>query len=226
MIVVQSLLEAVPVSHTGSDEQVARAALVSTGGDVSEEKISGLIRYLYTNRHTSPFEHSQATFRIKAPLFVLAQWSRHRTQSLNVKSLRFGKADPFFYVPGTGRPLVNSGSGAHPSLVHANDPALLGSTQTALADLASVAWDTYLSLLEDGVAEELARACLPTNLYTEWYATTDLWNWMRFLENRIESKKNKPQWEIQELALQIENYLHDWFPISMKHWREDFNEQI
>lgn len=226
MIVVENELTADPVNHTGSDEMIAKAALVSTGGDVPEEKISGLIRYLYTNRHTSPFEHSQATFRIKAPLFVLAQWSRHRTQSLNVKSLRFGKADPFFYVPGMGRPLVNEGSGAHPRLVHSDDVNLLGSTQKALSDLAAHAWEVYITLLEEGVAEELARVSLPTNLYTEWYATTDLWNWMGFLEKRIESKKNKPQWEIQELALQIENHLHDWFPITMKHWREDFNEQI
>lgn len=225
MVELLSELTATPIQHVGSDEMIAKAALVSTGGEVKEDKISGLIRYLYTNRHTSPFEHTQVTFHIDAPLFVLAQWSRHRTQSLNVKSLRFGEAEDRYYLPSHDRPLVNTGSGAYPRLVQGEDHNERIALTDAFSQQSLGSWQAYQNMLESGVAEEIARGVLPTNLYTQWYATTDLWNWMGFLNKRIESQKNRPQWEIQELALQIENYLHDLFPISMKYWREDFDAQ-
>ena len=38
-----------------------------------------LIRYLWKNHHTTPFEAVSFTFEIKAPIFVFRQWHRHRT---------------------------------------------------------------------------------------------------------------------------------------------------
>ena len=42
-----------------------------------------LIRYLWNNHHTTPFEAVSFTFEIKAPIFVFRQWHRHRTWSYN-----------------------------------------------------------------------------------------------------------------------------------------------
>src|SRR5690625_6825411 len=70
------------VDSWGSDEMIARAARVSTNKDsVTQGKIDGLIRYLMRYRHTSPFEHVGATFRLEVPLFVRDQIVRHRTFS-------------------------------------------------------------------------------------------------------------------------------------------------
>lgn len=42
-----------------------------------------LLRYLYTNRHMTPFEMAGAIFEIQAPIFVFREWHRHRTQCVS-----------------------------------------------------------------------------------------------------------------------------------------------
>lgn len=70
------------VKHNVSDEDVARAAWVSTVGEKSREKdpsrIKGLINYLMRDRHGSPFEHGSMTFFVKTTLFVRSEHHRHR----------------------------------------------------------------------------------------------------------------------------------------------------
>lgn len=203
------------IQSWGSDEMVAKAARVSTGNDQLEnQKIDGLIRYLLKSGHSSPVQHCGATFRIEAPMFVRDQWVRHRTQNFNIKSLRFSEAEPEFYVPHVDRPLHNAGSGAHPEL----EPLDSGTVAHARGEMMgayNLAWGSYTTLLERGVAEEIARAVLPSGLYTSFYATTDLWNWIKFLEKRIPSENNKPQWEIVQAANQVKAELTDLFPVVM-----------
>lgn len=202
----------------GDDSMVARAARVSTGNDTpDQEKIKGLIGYLLRNSHTSPFEHSGATFRVEAPIFVARQWMRHRTQSYNERSLRFSEATPEFYVPGTDRPLVNKGSGAHPDIVAGTNEQYMASV-IAHQDVAEIAWFRYQEMVAAGVAEEVARGVLPTSLYTYFYATADLWNWLNFIDKRTESERNKPQWEIEVAALAIRDLLTEQFPVTMAAW--------
>lgn len=201
----------------GSDDKIARAARVSTGSDQLEnQKIRGLIRYLIQNDHTSPVEHSGATFRLEVPLFVRDQIVRHRTFSYNIKSFRFGEADPEFYVPSQVRPLTNEGSGAHPVLTTGGNEALSDVTQDAHKYVAKVTWSEYCALLERGVAEEVARNVLPTSTYTQMYMTGNLWNWIGFLDKRIESERNRPQWEIEIVAKSIKSHLESAFPVTME----------
>src|SRR5947207_12567139 len=67
------------VRISGSDLDVVNAARVSYGKiatDVSDRD-KKLISFLLEHNHTSPFEHNQFSFRIKAPIFVARQWMRH-----------------------------------------------------------------------------------------------------------------------------------------------------
>ncbi len=41
-----------------------------------------LLRFLWENKHATPFEMAGATIEIKAPIFVFREWHRHRTQCL------------------------------------------------------------------------------------------------------------------------------------------------
>lgn len=214
------------IDHMGSDTSIVRAARVSTNNDLeatTPQKQRGLIRYLLSNRHTSPFEHVTVTFRVEAPMFVRDQWVRHRTMSYNIQSLRFSEATPHFYYAPKDRPLVNAGSGAHPDLVHPEegDKELHSSYMALTEEAYEHAWAMYTDLLYAGVAEELARAVLPTGLYTSFYVTANLWNWLQFLDKRIESENNKPQWEIEQLALQVKEKLTQLFPVTMEAWAED-----
>ena len=91
------------VDHMGDDLSIVRAARVSydadwrTGDDAGKDE--KLIRYLMRNRHTSPFEAVVFTFEVKAPLFVLRQWQRHRTWSYTEVSARYSELPDEFYVP-------------------------------------------------------------------------------------------------------------------------------
>lgn len=64
------------IDHCGSDASVVRAARVSFAGDskeFDEVKDSKLIKYLARNKHTSPFNHSFITVKVKVPVFCARQ---------------------------------------------------------------------------------------------------------------------------------------------------------
>src|SRR3990167_6454758 len=98
-----SSIELVRVS--GSDLDVANAARVSYGKVSTElsDRDKKLIAFLMEHNHTSPFEHNQFSFRIKAPIFIARQWMRHRMNSYNEISYRYVQAATEFYVPPTWR---------------------------------------------------------------------------------------------------------------------------
>lgn len=77
------------VSHNASDLDIVNAARVSYAKESPKlsERDKKLIGYLMRNRHGSPFEHAVFRFRVKAPLFVVAQWQRHRMASYNQQCL-------------------------------------------------------------------------------------------------------------------------------------------
>ncbi len=91
------------VDYMGSDHSVVRAARVSYDAEWRAGQDSGsdarLIKYLINHQHTSPFEHVAFTWEVKAPIFVLRQWHRHRTWSYSEVSARYTELPNEFYVP-------------------------------------------------------------------------------------------------------------------------------
>ncbi len=90
------------VDMMGDDRSAVRAARVSHGKDIStDERDRKLIDYLMEHGHLSPFEHITFTFHVKAPIFVVRQWFRHRIgMSPNEISRRYtSKNVNEFYVP-------------------------------------------------------------------------------------------------------------------------------
>ena len=214
------------VQHVGSDEMIARAARVSTGNDlVDQEKTVGLIRYLMREKHTSPFEHCSATFRVEAPIFVVREWMRHRTQSYSELSLRYTESGCEFYLPPENRPLVNEGSSAHPKLSNHENGKLYSDVKIDSLLAYEQAENSYINLLEAGVAKEVARNVLPVATYTSFYATANLNNWLKFLDLR-NGVKGHPQWEIVQCALQVQEKLTELFPVAMEAWKTVTHEDI
>ena len=78
-----SSVELIRVS--GSDLDIVNAARVSYGkvSKTISERDGKLIQFLMDHEHTSPFEHNQISFRIKAPIYIVRQWMRHRMNSYN-----------------------------------------------------------------------------------------------------------------------------------------------
>lgn len=207
------------LQHWGSDELAASAARVSTGGQtVSPERLNGLIKYLISEGHFAPFEHLGATFRVEAPLFVLAQITRHRHLSFSVQSGRYTEADAVFWVPDADRPLVNKGTSARPEMGH-GDGDLITEVTYGFEGSIEMAVDEYNRFLALGVAKEVARAVLPQSLYTSFYVSGNLRAWFDVLKLRNGSHGH-PQLEIVEVAQKVEASIAVLFPISYAAWKE------
>lgn len=219
-IVHGSTVELVGVD--ASDEDVARAAWVSTVGEESKEKdatrIGGLINYLMRDRHGSPFEHNQFRFFVQTPLFVRSEFHRHRIGwSYNEHSGRYSQFEPHFYVIPEGRNLTQTGKPGHYLFGPGTDEQYLLVRDIQLAQ-AEAAYDDYVMLLENNIAKEVARMHMPLTLMTSFYATCNARSLMSFLSLRTKDDAatfpSNPQWEINEVANKIEDAFKLHMPLT------------
>lgn len=184
------------IDWMGDDYRILESARVSTGSPPSkgEKKDRGLIRYLYKNRHMSPFEQVTLTFKIKAPLFVIQQLLRHRTFSFNQFSGRYAEMPMEFYVPKDFRSQSETnhqGSGDYLSEEVSQEAG------TEMKDFFDESYETYKELVDMGVVREQARSVLPSAMYSVLYVTMNLRNLFHFLTLRMDEHA---QWEIREYA--------------------------
>jgi thymidylate synthase (FAD) len=176
----------------GGDERVVQAARVSYGeGTKSYREDAALIDYLLRHRHTSPFEQVILTFHVKLPIFVARQWIRHRTARLNEISGRYSVMKDDFYLPAPEDLALQSSDNKQGRSPEALEAGKAGTVRSALEKGQREAYAAYSSLIDDGIARELARINLPLSLYTEWYWQIDLHNLFHFLSLRLDSHAQK-----------------------------------
>lgn len=209
------------VEHMGSDLSVVRNARVSydaewRAGD-DDGKDAKLINYLVKNGHTSPLEAVKFTFDIKAPIFVLRQWHRHRTWSYNEVSARYTELPEEFYVPEVDQITTQSTSNkqmrtneVHPSAEHMRKLMRL-TCEDAFA--------AYKTMIGAGCPRELARGVLPVNTYSHMFATVDLHNLSKFLKLRLHEHA---QYEIRVYAQAMLELIEPLVPVTVaairEHW--------
>jgi flavin-dependent thymidylate synthase len=216
----------------GGDDMICKAARVSTLGAESLEtqESAGLINFLMKNRHGSPFEHGSMTFRISAPIFVWREFMRHRIGfSYNEESGRYKVLDPVFYVPARkfwnsdrnewipGRHLIQVGKPGHYEFEQGTDGQEVA-VYNSLVESYSQAWRSYQHMLNMNIAKEVARMCLPVAIYSTAYVTCNPRSLMSFLslrtKNDLSMFPSYPQWEIEEVARNMEELFADKFPIT------------
>ena len=194
------------------DLSVANAARVSFARRKEEldDADRGLIRFLMRDRHGTPFEHNSFRFHIRCPIFVAREWMRHRIGSFNEFSLRYAKATDDFYVPELEDVRTQVGKpGAY--TFEPVDGELAERTLKELRKVYDVAYETYTSLVEQGVARELARSVLPVGAYTEFYWTVNARSIMNFVSLRAAETAQR---EIQRYAFAIEAFLAREMPVT------------
>lgn len=204
------------IDHMGDDKRIAQAARVSTGNDDSDRPHEGLVKRLWRDQHTSTFEHNTLTVMAEVPIFVAREWHRHRTQAFNEVSGRYTEMEPVFYVPGEDRPLVQTGK-AMDYRREAGNKHQRARSSAAHRMMAEDAWDDYQDMLEFGVAREVARNVLPVSLYTRFYATANLRNWLHFIALRTDPTA---LWEIREAAKQVVDIIADHWPTAWEAYFE------
>lgn len=209
-----------PGQTAPGDQRIVDAARVSILGagvrPTSDDR--KLIRYLVKNKHTTPLEQVRFTFHVRLPIFVARQWIRHRTGSFNEESARYGVLRDDFYIPSLER--LRFG-GQSTSNKQGSGEAIHHETAQQMRDLiqhqSTVSYDLYLALLDRGLARELARVVLPTNIYTQWFWTTDLHNLMHFLKLRLHGHA---QFEIRKYAEAIAPMASALAPFAMEAFHD------
>ena len=214
------------IDHMGSDERIVEAARISykspSKGPEQDEK---LLRYLYQNKHTSPFEMCKITLNIKMPIFVMRQYVRHRMQNLNEVSARYTKLEDDFYIPDKWRAQDLKNKQGSIILDDWFPKITVGSETVEGHDEVSRLFEfqckeiykIYESMLDSGVSREMARMILPVNIYTEIYTCWDVKNLLHFIRLRDDTHA---QFEIQEYGKAIKDICTKLFPVTMAVYEE------
>jgi thymidylate synthase (FAD) len=195
-----------------SDLSVVNAARVSFGRrkEAMDESDEGLVRFLMRDRHGTPFEHNAFRFHIRAPIFVVREWMRHRVGSFNEFSMRYAKATDDFYVPEAEDVRTQVGKPGAYSFEPV-EAELAEETREALEAVYEQAFATYERLVEAGVARELARSVLPVGAYTEFYWTVNARALMNFVSLRAHETAQR---EIRRYAEAVETFLAEKMPVT------------
>ena len=209
------------VDAVGDDLTVVNSARVSFGKHKTEleAKDKKLIKYLIKHKHTSTLEHCFVTFRVKVPLFVRSQHHRHRTWSYNEISRRYTDFDIQFYEPEAFRTQHKSNRQAS-NAEELIDP-VIESWQYEASDCITMHHDASLKLfnelIEAGVCREQARGILPQNMLTEYFASCNLNNLLKFIDLRTHEGAQK---EIQDMALGMLEIATKLYPETVGAYRE------
>lgn len=229
-MIFKSEMDVELVDSMGSDLRVCQAARVSTKGADSFEtgESEGLINFLMGNRHGSPFEHVVFTWLIIAPIFVWREFMRHRMASYNEESGRYKQLDGTFYVPGPDRKLVQVGKTGAYQFEDGTDEQY-EQVMAVLQDSSRAAYDGYVSLLEAGVAKEVARMALPLNIMSSAYVTMNMRGLMNFLSLRTKEESaahtSFPQVEIEMVARKMEQSFEAVAPICYASFNKNGRQQ-
>ena len=218
----------------GTALKVVNAARISYNKEKAalDEADTKLARYLWTHGHTSPYRHSFFTFHWKAPLFVFRQafkyqvgstWREYEAEgvSLSVEAFdvmfdtdkgcswneisgRYVQWAEEFYIPAVMR--ANPSHGSKQASVDLPADFDHEGERAKMRTECERAFSLYRERMERGVAKEIARMCLPQNIYTQAYWTVSLQGVIHFLSQRL---NKDAQFEIRRYADAVYRLIED-----------------
>jgi len=210
------------VEHMGNDLSIVRNARVSYDAEwragEDEGKDEKLLNYLVKNDHTSPLEGVTFTFEVKAPIFVLRQWHRHRTWSYNEISARYSELSNDMFVPSLEQITTQSDTNKQMRTDTQNEDDK--QIQSILNYSNNTAYFNYQKMIELGCPRELARTVLPVGIYSHMFATVNLNNLSKFFALRLH---NHAQYEIRVYAEAMLKIIEPILPITTKALRKKYN---
>jgi len=183
----------------GSDEMVCNAARVSFGklaSNYSEKSNKGLINYLATHNHISPFFHPQLQFRIECPIYVERQLQKTQVGvAINSISGRYVDfSDTYTHITEWRKQSESSKQGSE---------GLIDDQQSAFEteyEVIEYCKEAYQKLISLGVCKEQARTILPLCLNTQFIWTGSLAAFIRLCKLRL---KPDAQVETKEVVAEM-----------------------
>ncbi len=193
-----------------------------------------LLRYLYENKHSTPFEFAGLTIEVQAPLMVFREWHRHRVPfGYSEMSARYVQMPNLHYVPSVQRIIdsakksVNkqaSGGGAldfpgffSEGLPERRDVQMAKEIRHQIQAEQLQIYDFYENMLSWGVSKEIARLDTPVSRYSRMRATGNLRGWLGFLTLRMAPGA---QFEIRQFAHCVADVVATTFPRTYELFNE------
>jgi thymidylate synthase (FAD) len=170
------------------EDAIVKYARICYGREDTDNK-EGLISTLIRNGHTSVFEHSVFTFKIKCPIYTARQWMRHRIGSYTEKSLRYTKPEEYDVPSFKSHEMED--------------------TYRAYMKLAYKIYELFLS----SEKREDARAILPLSTMTEFYWTVNARSLMNFLTLRLDLHAQE---NIRSMANDVLNIFREKMPVTCR----------
>jgi thymidylate synthase (FAD) len=223
----------------GADERIVEAARMSTGkgflgwgsdchtdgcpnyGEKLTKKCADcdnepgdekLLKYLWENKHATPFEMAGLVIEVQAPIETFRQWHRHRTQSYNEMSARYTPLPDLNYIPSVERLLMVNQANKQAGTIKGADE-LTEEMAKLFQQMLTMQYEQQEALyqwaLKTGVSKELARIHLPVGRYSRMRASANLRNWLAFLTLRMDEHA---QWEIRQFANAVGVFIEETFP--------------
>ncbi|WP_195618632.1 FAD-dependent thymidylate synthase [Clostridium paraputrificum] len=164
----------------------------------SEEKMIEFIKPLMAENHTSPLEHVSFTFNIEGiSRACLAQITRHRTGKFNCQSQRYVDGSNFDFVM--------------PNLDYIDKSDTKELITSHYNKWFEESKKMYMTLVNNGVKKEDARAILPQATTCNMLVTFDLNNFRKMCNQRL---CNHAQKEIREMAKLMMSLVKEYIPFA------------
>lgn len=174
--------------------------------DATAEK---LVRYLWDNKHFSPFEMVDACFEIETTRDIARQMLRHRSFFFQEFSQRYADVSDIGADMVLRECRLQDEKNRQNSLP-CQDDWLHDYWEDLQKSMIDHALTDYQYALQHGIAKEVARALLPEGLTpTRMYMKGSLRSWMHYLELRLDKATQK---EHREVAESIYAQLIDVYP--------------
>ncbi|RIV23638.1 FAD-dependent thymidylate synthase [Fibrisoma montanum] len=213
--ITQSLIEEKQLS--AEDLIVYTARVSNPSNQLNTETSDKLIAYLIRNKHWSPFEMVDMTVEIVTSRAIAAQILRHRSFSFQEFSQRYAEVTQMEPVQ-----IRKQADKNRQSSTEEFDPVLtIDSGNDFVSDVASMAIEDHLqysqnlykSLLQAGVAKEVARMVLPLTTQTTIYMKGSVRSWIHYLQIRCDEHT---QAEHRQVACAILDCFKTQFPSISK----------
>lgn len=192
----------------------------------------GLTKYLMDNKHWSPLEFIDFTFRFETSRGIAPQFLRHRSFSFQEWSLRYEQPQGMQSIDLR----LQSESNRQSSTEHVGELYYLpvekdvsytftknvteeqASAINQAAEALQAVYAAYYALTRAGIAKECARGILPLATTTTLHMKGNLRSWLSFLNVRLD---HHAQLEIRQIAEEVGEILAQQLPLVFANidWR-------
>jgi thymidylate synthase (FAD) len=168
---------------------VAFCARVSNpSNQMNVETAPKLLKFLIKHKHWSPFELVYMCVEIKTSRGIAAQILRHRSFSFQEFSQRYSEATDYEDVELRLQGSKNRQVGE--DLLSKNHPEY-NNLNGLLAEALSLSEHCYRTMIDNGIAKEVARMVLPLTTQTTMYMKGSLRSWIHYIELRAQQNSQK-----------------------------------